>query len=105
MLKICTTIALNRSNIISRIQLIIFTLLLYQFLVGSPLDNPSLLQNHNAVTILDSGQSVGNHKGSSATHQLIHTILHDFLRTGINGAGCLIQNQDRRVCYRSPTPL
>ena len=31
-------------------------------------------------------------------HQLIHTILNDLLGSGIDGAGCLVKNQNRRVC-------
>ena len=63
------------------------------------LDDAALFQNHDAVTILDSGQSVGNDKGGSALHQFIHAVLYNFLSTGIDGAGSLIQDQHRRIRY------
>ena len=63
------------------------------------LDDAALFQNHDAVTILDSGQSVGNDKGGSALHQFIHAVLYNFLGTGIDRAGSLIQDQYRRIRY------
>ena len=57
------------------------------------LDDTTLFQDHDAVTVFDSGQSVGDDKGGSALHQFIHAVLYDFLSTGINGAGSLIQDQ------------
>ena len=56
------------------------------------LDDTTLFQDHDAVTVFDSGQSVGDDKGGSALHQFIHAVLYDFLSTGINGAGSLIQD-------------
>ena len=55
------------------------------------LDDATLFQDHDAVTVFDSGQSVGDDKGGSALHQLIHAVLYDFLSAGIDGAGSLIQ--------------
>ena len=63
------------------------------------LDDAALFQNHDAVTVLDSGQSVGDDKGGSSFHQLIHAVLYNFLSTGIDGAGSLIQDQYRRIRY------
>ena len=66
--------------------------------MGTTLDDVSLLQDHDAVTVAYCGKSVGDHKGRPAFHQLIHTILYKLFGTGINGAGGLVQNQDGRVC-------
>ena len=63
------------------------------------LDDATLFQDHDAVTVFDSGQSVGDDKGGSALHQFIHAVLYNLLSTGINGAGSLIQNQYRRIRY------
>ena len=38
-----------------------------------------------------------NDKRGSSMHQAIHTILHDLLCTGVNGTGCFIQDQNRRI--------
>ena len=72
------------------IQLVIPSLLRKQLFVGTTLNNMSLLQNHNAVTVAYCGKSVSDNKSRSAFHQFIHTILHQFLGTGINGAGGLV---------------
>ena len=63
------------------------------------LDDATLCQDHDAVTVFDSGQSVGDDKCGSALHQLIHAVLYNFLSTGIDGAGSLIQDQYRRIRY------
>ena len=68
--------------------------------MAAALDDASLFQDHDAVTVFDSGQSVGDDKGGSALHQLIHAVLYNFLSTGIDGAGSLIQDQHRRIRYR-----
>ena len=46
----------SRRNRIPRIQLIIFPLFLDQLVVGAALYDPSLLQHHDAVGILDGGK-------------------------------------------------
>lgn len=84
------------------IQLIISALLSKQLLMGTTLDDTSLLQDHDTVTVAYCGKSVGDHKGRPAFHQLIHTILYKLLCTGINRAGSLIQDQNRRICYCRP---
>ena len=79
------------------IQLVIFTLLRDQIIMRTSLDDPPLLQDHDAVRIPDCRQSVGNDERCPALHQLIHTVLHDPLCTGVNGRGRLIQNKDRWI--------
>ena len=44
-----------------------------------------------------SGKTVGDNKSRSAFHQLIHAILNKLLGTGINGTGCFIKDQYRRI--------
>ena len=45
---------------------------------------------------------MSDHKGGSAFHQFIHAILHQFLRTCINGTSGFIQDQHRWICHCSP---
>ena len=66
--------------------------------MGTTLDDTSLLQDHDTVTVAYCGKSVGDHEGCPAFHQLIHTILYQFFGTGINGTGGFVQDQDRRIC-------
>ena len=92
----------GRCHSASRVQLVILSFLFDQLIVRSPLNDPSLLQHHNAVAVAHGGKPVCNHKGGSSAHQLIHTILYQFLRPGINGTGRLIQDQNRRIGNRRP---
>ena len=66
--------------------------------MGTSLDDPSVFQNHDGITIPDSGQSVCDNEYGTSLHQVIHTLLHDTLCTGIDAGSCLVQNQYRRVC-------
>ena len=52
--------------------------------MASPLNNASLLQNHNAVAVSDSRKSVCDNKCSAAMHELIHAVLNNTLSTCIN---------------------
>ena len=82
----------------TRIKLIIGSFFFDQLFVGTPLDDPAVVQNHDDVRVPDRGQAVGNHERGAAFHQSIHTFLNDTLRTGIDGGGCLIEDHTRRVC-------
>ena len=66
----------------------------------SALNDASLFENNDAVTVADSGATMGNDKRRPALHQAVHTLLYDTLRTGINGAGRFVQNEHRRICNR-----
>ena len=44
------------------VELVVRALFCHQFVVGSPLDDPSLLHDHDAVRVLDRGKSVGYDK-------------------------------------------
>ena len=81
------------------IQLIIPALLSKQLLMGTTLDNTSLLQDHDTVTVAYCGKSVGDHEGCPAFHQLIHTILYQFFGTGIKCRGGFVQDQDPGIPY------
>ena len=70
--------------------------------MGTSLDDASLFHNHDAVGIFYGGQPVGNDKGGSSLHQRVHTILYQFLGTGVDGGGGLVQNQRRGICHGGP---
>ena len=93
------SIHLPLSDRITGIQLIISALLGDEFIVVAALDDAALFQNHDAVTVLDSRKSVGDDESGSSFHQLIHAVLYNFLGTGIDRAGSLIQDQYRRIRY------
>ena len=61
-----------------------------------------LIQHQNVIRIADCGQSVGYYEACSALHQVVHCLLNDAFRSGINRGGCLVQNQYRRVGKNCP---
>ena len=86
------------------IQLVIPSFLRKQLLMGTTFDNMSLFQNHDTVTVADSGKTVGDNKSRSAFHQLIHAILNQLLGTGINGTGSFNQDQNGRWIEADAVP-
>ena len=88
--------------VVPGIELIISSLLFNEVIMGSSLDDASLLKNHATVAVSYRGKSVGNDEGGSAVHELIHTVLNHLLGTGIDGGDCLIENEHWRVCNCRP---
>ena len=87
---------------VSGIQLIIFPLLGDQIVVGSPLDDPALLHDHDTVGILDCGKPVGDDKGGASLHQGVHAGLHQLLGAGVNGGRRFVQDEGGRVGHGGP---
>ena len=63
----------------------------------APLNDLTLLKDHNGLGIADGGQTVGNDKDGTTLHQAIHAFFNHPLRPGVDGGGGLIQNQHRRI--------
>ena len=63
----------------------------------SSLNDLSMIQNHDSVTVSDSGKSVSDHEYRASFHQVIHTLLHDLFRTGIDTGSRFVQDQYRRI--------
>ena len=82
---------------VSGIKLIIFSLGCDQFVMSTSFNNASLLHYHDTVGVFDSGETMGDDEGGPSFHQGVHTCLHQFFGTGINGGGSLIQDQGRRI--------
>lgn len=53
--------------------------------MAAPLDDPALLQDHDAVGVAHSGQPVGDDEGGPAVHEAVHALLHQHLGAGVNG--------------------
>ena len=89
-------------NRVSGIQLIIPAFFRNQLVVGSTFDDPSLFQYHDAVRIFYGRKAVRNDKSRPALHEPVHTLLHQRFRSGIDGGGRFVQNQDGRIGDRRP---
>ena len=71
-----------------------------QLLVAAALDNTAVLQNHDRICVADGGKPVCNDKYRASLHQAVHSFFDQSFGTGVNTAGCLVQDQNRRVCNR-----
>ena len=55
-----------------------------------------------ASSILNGGQAVSDVEGGASVHQGVHTSLNNSLGVGIDGAGGLIQDHNRRIRHSRP---
>ena len=60
------------------------SILAHEFLVITLLDNISIFHHENQIRITDSGQAMGNDKGSSAFHEFVHGFLNQLFCSGVN---------------------
>ena len=60
--------------------------------------NIAILHNKNQIRIPNRRQTVCNYKACTVLHQLLHALLNQYLRTGIDRGGCLIQNEHLGIC-------
>ena len=81
----------------SGIELIIFAVFRDQLLMVTALDDMAELQHHNNVCVLNCGQAVRDNEHRTSVHEAVHAGLHDGLRAGINRAGRLIEDHNRRI--------
>ncbi len=68
-----------------------------QFGLRSQFHQPALVQHRDAVAVSDGGQAMGDDDGRAALHQAVHGLLHQALAFGVERAGGLVQNEQRRV--------
>ena len=87
---------------ITSIKLVILALRRDQLIVGTSLDDPSLLHDHDTVGVLDGGETVGDDESGPSFHEGIHAVLYQFFGTGVDGGSSLIENQRRRVGHGRP---
>ena len=82
----------------------------HQFIESSVLDHAPMLEHEDARGIADRGEAVRDHEGGAALHHFVERGIDLGLGDGIERAGRLIENQDRRILQqrardRQPLPL
>ena len=85
----------------SGIQLIVCSLLGDQIFVVTTLDDTSVIQNHDGLTVSDSRQTVRNDEYGPALHQIVHTLLYQCLGTGMAG-GSATAARAMEISWRCP---
>src|ERR1041385_4812687 len=73
-----------------------------QLAVFSGFYNAALVQNDDAIRVLNCGQPMRNDNRSTACHQMIDSLLNKNFRFSIKRGCCFIKNQDRRVFENCP---
>lgn len=58
------------------------------------LSDLSLLENHDAICVLNGGESMGDDDGSSTLSSLVEGFLYDALAADVNGARCFVEDED-----------
>ena len=56
-----------------------------------------MVKHHDDVRILDRREPVRDDEHRAPLHELIHAALHERLRAGVDGAGRLVEDHDRRI--------
>ncbi len=62
----------------------------------------ALIHHRDTVGVLYRGQAMGDHQGGAALHQARQGLLDQVLALGVEGAGGLVQQQDRRIHQQCP---
>ena len=68
--------------------------------MGAALDDASVIQYHDGVGVAHGGKAVRDDKDGASGHQRVHAALDNCLSAGVDRAGCLVHDHNRRVCYR-----
>ena len=70
------------------------TLKIEQLLVSSLLDNFTIIDHNNLVSIPDGAQPMGDHKTCATLHEAQQSFLDAYLGARVNAASGFIQDQD-----------
>ena len=65
-------------------------------------DDPAGVEHDDLVGVAHGGEPVGDHQHGPLLHQAVDRLLHQPLRFGVERAGGLVQDQDRRVAQQRP---
>ena len=84
------------------VQVGVKAFLFQQFPVGSLFHNVSLIHHHDAIRLFDGTEPVLYDKTGPALHHFGERLLNPDLRTGIDAAGSLIQNEHGRIAQHHP---
>ena len=68
-----------------------------QGLMVAPFDDPSLAQDKDEIGAANSRQAVGDHQHGAPAPEAPHSLLHQALGIGVEGARRLVENEDGMV--------
>src|ERR1700741_4157720 len=73
-----------------------------QVVVTAALDDAALRQYHDEIGVLHRGQAVGDDEHGAMRHEALDRLLHEPLRLRVEGARCLIEDEERWVAQQGP---
>src|SRR6185437_5717605 len=79
------------------VEVRVFTRTVEKFAMRSPLDDPALLDDENAVGLHDRAEAVGDDERRSSGKEFFQRGLHGHFGGGVDGAGGFIGHEDARV--------
>ena len=65
--------------------------------MGAAFDDTAVGDDHDARSVLDRGQPMGDDERGAAGHQVIQAPLQGLFGLRVDAGGCLVQDQDARV--------
>ena len=74
----------------------------HQLVVGAFLDDPTVVEHHDAVGVADGRQAVGDHQRRAAAQRFVERGLHVRLVLVVEVAGGLVEDHDDRVLQQQP---
>ena len=81
------------------VELVIGAAFCHELFVVATFDDAAVIHDHNNISVLNGGESVGNDKDGAPFHELIHPILHDGFGAGVDGGGGFVQNHDLSLIH------
>ncbi len=88
---------------LAHIEVVVETFVSQETVVGALLNDLTILEDENFISLLNGGEAVGNDKAGPTFHQSTHGLLYQEFQPGINRGGCFIQNQNLRVSQEGPS--
>lgn len=82
------------------IQVVVGAFFGKQFFGGSLFHDAALVNDEDAVSLLDGGEAVGNDKGSSSLKQCLDAFLHQKFGFRIDAGCCFIQDKNTGHGYK-----
>ena len=69
-----------------------------KLIVIAALDDLAVFENANHVGVADGGKTVSDDKDGATLHELVHTLLDEFLGASVDGRRCLVKNESGGIC-------
>ena len=84
------------------VEILVEPFMVHEFGMVAGFHEAPFVQDEDAIGSLDGRQTVSNHKGRSAFHELLQCLLDEPFRLTVEGRGGFIQQQDSWIFHDGP---